>query len=72
MYGQRGECVDECKDKMSNSTYIDGRISAALVLLFSVPQMSFYRPTAERHKIILESKAFPSDHVSRSLYCCLL
>lgn len=33
---------------------------------------AFYKPEREgRHKIILESKAFPSDHVSESAYFCL-
>ncbi len=28
-------------------------------------QISFYEPTKSRHKIVLENKSFPSDHVSR-------
>ena len=28
-------------------------------------QVTFYQPTSNRHKILLENKAFPSDHVSR-------
>lgn len=35
-------------------------LTANLHLLMS----SFYRPTIEKYRIILEGKAFPSDHVS--------
>lgn len=35
-------------------------LSANLHLMMA----SFFRPTREKHKIILEGKAFPSDHVS--------
>jgi kynureninase len=36
-----------------------GTLTANLHLLMA----SFYRPTQEKYKIILEGKAFPSDHV---------
>jgi kynureninase len=41
-------------------------LTANLHLLMS----SFYRPTTDRYKIIIEGKAFPSDHVSISRHRC--
>jgi kynureninase len=39
-----------------------GTLTTNLHLLMA----SFYRPTKEKTKIILESRAFPSDHVCKS------
>lgn len=39
-----------------------GSLTANLHLLLA----SFYKPTETKHKILLDWKAFPSDHVSRN------
>src|SRR3954454_8405117 len=46
---------------MESEVAVMGQLTANLLLLMS----SFYRPSKERYKIILEGKAFPSDHVCR-------
>jgi kynureninase len=40
-----------------------GSLTANLHLLMA----AFYSPTPQKHKIIIENKAFPSDHVSPSI-----
>jgi kynureninase len=43
-----------------------GTLTSNLHLLMA----SFYRPTKDKYKIILEGKSFPSDHVGSSLIEC--
>ena len=44
---------------------IMGSLTANLHLLMA----AFYAPTKERHKIIIEDRAFPSDHVQLFIAC---
>lgn len=39
-------------------------IMASLTANLHLAMSAFYKSTPTRHKIIIESKAFPSDHVS--------
>lgn len=57
---QTTKIVGASKDEVA----IMETLTANLHLLMS----SFYRPTKDRWKIIIEGKAFPSDHVSLILY----
>jgi kynureninase len=47
---------------LESEVAVMGTLTVNLHLLMA----SFYRPTKEKYKIIMEGKAFPSDHV-----CCL-
>jgi kynureninase len=42
-------------------------VMGTLTANLHVMMASFYRPTKEKYKIILEGKSFPSDHVCRNL-----
>jgi kynureninase len=49
---------------MESEVAVMGQLTANLLLMMS----SFYRPSKEKYKIILEGKAFPSDHVRSARY----
>lgn len=59
--------VDEnLQDDMANIVGAKPRevaIMQTLTVNLHLLMASFYQPTKDRHKIILEGKAFPSDHV---------
>ena len=61
---------DDCVPEMAK---IVGGLESEVVVMQTLTanlhlmMASFYRPTKERWRVVLEGKAFPSDHVSRAL-----
>jgi len=54
---------------LQSEVAVMGTLTANLHFLMA----SFYRPTQEKYKIILEGKAFPSDHVRHvSIAFCVI
>jgi len=49
---------------LQSEVAVMGTLTANLHLLMA----SFYQPTSEKYKIILEGKAFPSDHVRHNSF----
>ena len=60
---QAAEMMAPIIGAQSEEVAIMETLTANLHLMMS----SFYQPTKAKHKIILEGKAFPSDHVSSLL-----
>ena len=68
---------EECADLLCGIVGAqDGEVAAMGTLTTNLHLLmcAFYRPTLQRYKVVLENKAFPSDHVRRrradSRACC--
>lgn len=60
---QMDDAVKEQTAKIVGALPSEVAVMESLTVNLHLLMASFYRPTKERYKIIIESKAFPSDHV---------
>jgi kynureninase len=62
------EVVTDQTSKIVGAEWSEVAVMETLTANLHLLMASFYRPSGERNKIIIESKAFPSDHVSIAFY----